>query len=53
MVAVACVAIFVPHEWEGPVVLTLSDTHGVHVTDLIALAGAAIVVALIWRKRRG
>ena len=37
--------VVLPHPWEGPVVWSITDTHGVHVADLV---GAAVVAALGW-----
>lgn len=36
-IAVAAAWVLVDHALEGPVVLTLSDEHGVHVTDALAI----------------
>lgn len=34
--------VLLPHRWEGPVVWSITDTHGVHVADLIGLAIAGV-----------
>jgi hypothetical protein len=36
-IAVAAAWVLIDHPLEGPVVLTLSDDHGVHLTDVLAL----------------
>ena len=39
---------------EGPVIFGLSETHGVHVGDLLVVAAWAVGVACCWRLwRRG
>ena len=43
--AVAAAWVFVDHPLEGPVMLTLSTDHGVHVTDVL------VVVPLVWAWR--
>ena len=43
--AVAAPWVFVDHPLEGPVVLTLSTDHGVHVTDVL------VVVPFVWAWR--
>ena len=52
---IACVSVtgalvawvLIPHRWEGPVVLTITDSHGVHQGDLYGVALGAVVVALV------
>jgi anti-sigma-K factor RskA len=43
--AVAAAWVFVDHPLEGPVVLSLSTDHGVHLTDVL------IIVPLVWAWR--
>jgi hypothetical protein len=43
--AIAAAWVFVSHPLEGPVVLTLSKNHGVHITDVLAI----IPIAWAWR----
>lgn len=45
LLALLAVWVLLPHGWEGPVVWSLSDTHGVHLTDLV---GAALVAVGGW-----
>jgi hypothetical protein len=40
-IAVAAAWVLIDHPLEGPVVLTLSDDHGVHLTDVLALVPLA------------
>jgi hypothetical protein len=49
-VVLATVMVLVRHPWEGPVLLTVSHYHGVHVSDVIVLAGLAVVL-LLWYRR--
>jgi hypothetical protein len=46
--------VFVPHPWEGPVLLALSDRYerGVHLSDLLAVLVGAVVLAAVWRRAR-
>ena len=51
VVVVAGLALVNSHAWSGPVLLTLSRTHGVHAADLPVVALAAFAVALLARTR--
>ena len=46
VVLVAALALVDSYPWSGPVLLTLTDTHGVHAADLVvvALAGTAVLL---------
>jgi hypothetical protein len=44
-IAVAAAWVLIDHPLEGPVVLTLSRDHGVHLTDVLSL------VPLVWAWR--
>lgn len=56
--ATACVAgiaacfVIVDHPLEGPVLLSFSQDHGLHVSDLVVAAVAAAVLAAVWRRTR-
>ena len=47
VVLVAGLALVDSYPWSGPVLLTLTDTHGVHAADLVVVALAALSVALL------
>ena len=43
LLAVLAAWVLIPHPWEGPVWFRLSDEHGVHYFDVVALAVAALI----------
>ena len=45
IVAALVAWVLVPHRWEGPVLFTITSTHGIHQGDL--LGAALAVVALV------
>ena len=52
VLVVAALALVDSYPWSGPVLLTLSDTHGVHAADLPVVGLAALSVALLARTAR-
>jgi hypothetical protein len=40
------------HPWAGPVLVTVTETNGVHLGDLPAIALGAAVTVYVWRKAR-
>lgn len=44
LLGLLAVWVLVPHAWEGRVLLSITETNGVHVSDLI---GLAVVVGLM------
>ena len=55
VVVVAALALVDSYPWSGPVLLTLSATHGVHAADLavVALAGSAVLLLAGSVRRAG
>jgi hypothetical protein len=47
--AVLAAWVLIPHPLEGPVVMTLSHDHGIHLGDLAGLAFAGLIA---WRWLR-
>lgn len=43
--------VLVPHRWEGPVVWTITQDHGIHVSDLAGVVAAATALWLVCRVR--
>jgi hypothetical protein len=39
------------HPWDGPEVLELSETHGLHLGDLPVLTGWLVGTGWLWRRR--
>lgn len=43
LLVLLAVWVLVPHPLEGPVVFTLTATHGIHLGDLLGVAVAALI----------
>lgn len=53
LVVLACgLAMVNSYPWSGPVLLTLTATHGVHETDPLVVALAGSCVTLLWLSAR-
>ena len=52
LTAVALVLVLGRYVFEGPTVLALSPSHGLHQGDLFVLGGWAILIGLLWISLR-
>jgi len=46
--AAATVSLLGNPPWAGPVLATLSSSHGVHLGDVVVAVGAVLTVAAVW-----